>query len=286
MTRGGSATDRGPVREVNEDRVLCEDRYGLYAVFDGVGGHNAGEVASQLALETVAGYIARSLPEADDDTWPMGWDPRFSATSNRLRTAIVLANQRVYLAAQSDPTLLGMATTVTAVLVWGNVVSFANVGDSRIYRLEPGPSRLLTEDDAATVDQFDAAGERIGSRRALTRAVGAESEVTPSMAEMPVPAVPAPAAVQRRPARRGGARGHRSGGVCGRAARGRRAVDDPGDRGRHPGQRQRPRRGRGRESVNSDQIGYRVTGHGDREPGTGNRQQGSATGNRQAATGW
>jgi PPM family protein phosphatase len=187
LTRGGSATDRGPVREVNEDRVLCEDRYGLYAVFDGVGGHNAGEVASQLALETVAGYIARSLPEADDDTWPMGWDPRFSATSNRLRTAIVLANQRVYLAAQSDPTLLGMATTVTAVLVWGNVVSFANVGDSRIYRLEPGPSRLLTEDDAATVDQFDAAGERIGSRRALTRAVGAESEVTPSMAEMPVP---------------------------------------------------------------------------------------------------
>ena len=187
ITLGGSATDRGPVREVNEDRVLCEDRYGLYAVFDGVGGHNAGEVAAQLALETVVGYIARSVPDADDDTWPMGWDPRFSATSNRLRTAIVLANQRVYLAAQSDPALLGMATTVVAVLVWGNVVSFANVGDSRIYRLEPGPSRLLTEDDAATVDQFDAAGGRIGSRRALTRAVGAESEVTPSMAEMPVP---------------------------------------------------------------------------------------------------
>ena len=80
-----------------------------------------------------------------------------------------------------------MATTVAAVLVAGNVVSFAHVGDSRIYRLEPGPSRLLTEDDAATVDQFDADGERIGSRRALTRALGAETDVTPSMAEMPVP---------------------------------------------------------------------------------------------------
>lgn len=188
VTVGGSATDRGPVREVNEDRVLCEDRYGLYAVFDGVGGHNAGEVAAQLALETVAGYIARSANDAEDDTWPLGWDPRFSATSNRLRTAIVLANQRVHLAAQSDPGLQGMATTVAAVLISGNVVSFAHVGDSRIYRVDPGPSRLLTEDDAATVDQLDADGERIGSRRALTRALGAESEVTPSMAEMPVPA--------------------------------------------------------------------------------------------------
>lgn len=187
MTIGGSASDRGPVREVNEDRVLCEDRYGLYAVFDGVGGHNAGEVAAQLALETVVGYIARSAGN-DDDTWPLGWDARFSATSNRLRTAVILANQRVHLAAQSDPTLQGMATTVAAVLVSQQVVSFAHVGDSRIYRLEPGPSRLLTDDDAATVDQLDEGGERIGSRRALTRALGADSEVTPSMAEMPVPA--------------------------------------------------------------------------------------------------
>lgn len=188
LTVGGSATDTGPVREVNEDRVLRDDRLGLYAVFDGVGGHNAGEVASQLALETVAGYIARSAASAEDDTWPLGWDSRFSATSNRLRTAVVLANQRVHLAAQSDPSLKGMATTVSAVLVADNVVSFANVGDSRIYRLDPGPSRLLTQDDAATVDALDATGERIGSRRALTRAIGAESEVTPSMAEMPVPA--------------------------------------------------------------------------------------------------
>jgi protein phosphatase len=188
ITVGGSATDTGPVREINEDRLLCDDRLGIYAVFDGVGGHNAGEVASQLALETVAGYIARSAGNAEDDTWPMGWDPRFSATSNRLRTAVVLANQRVHLASQSDPSLQGMATTVAAVLVADNIVSFAHVGDSRIYRLGPGASRLLTEDDSAMVDQLDAAGERIGSRRVITQALGAEVEVTPSMAEMPIPA--------------------------------------------------------------------------------------------------
>lgn len=189
MTIGAAATDRGPVREVNEDRVLCEDRYGLYVVFDGVGGHNAGEVAAQLALETVAGYIARSAG-AEDDTWPLGWDSRFSATSNRLRTAVVLANQRVHLASQSDPALRGMATTVAAVLVSQQVISFAHVGDSRIYRLEPGPCRQLTDDDAATVDQLDADGERIGSRRALTAALGADADVAPSMAEMPAPSSP------------------------------------------------------------------------------------------------
>lgn len=175
------------MREVNEDRAACEDRYGLYAVFDGVGGHNAGEVAAQLALEAVVGYIARSAADGDDATWPLGWDPRLSSTSNRLRTAIVLANQRVHLAAQSDPALQGMATTVAAVLVSQQVVSIAHVGDSRIYRLDPGPPRLLTEDDAATVEQRDADGERIGTRRALTAALGVDGDVTPSMAEMPAP---------------------------------------------------------------------------------------------------
>ncbi len=189
VTIGASATDRGPVREVNEDRVLCDDRLGLYVVFDGVGGHNAGEVAAQLALETVVGYITRSAA-AEDDTWPLGWDARFSSTSNRLRTAVVLANQRVHRAAQADPALQGMATTVAAVLVSQQVVSFAHVGDSRIYRVDPGPARLLTDDDAATVDQLDEAGERIGSRRALTAALGADAEVAPSMAEMPVPETP------------------------------------------------------------------------------------------------
>ena len=187
VTLGGSATDAGPVREVNEDRVVCDDRHGLYVVFDGVGGHNAGEVAAQMALETVTSYIARTSG-ADDDTWPLSWDRRFSVTSNRLRTAVILANQRVHLAAQSEPSLHGMATTIAAVLVDRNVVSFAHVGDSRIYRLEPGPPRLLTEDDAATVEQLDADGHRIGTRRALTRALGADVDVTPSMAEMPVPA--------------------------------------------------------------------------------------------------
>ena len=187
VTVGGSATDRGPVRAANEDRVVCDDRHGLYVVFDGVGGHNAGEVAAQIALETVTGYIERTS-DSDDDTWPLSWDPRFSVTSNRLRTAVILANQRVHLAAQTDQALQGMATTIAAVLIARNVVSFAHVGDSRIYRLEPGPARLLTEDDAATVEQLDADGERIGTRRALTRALGADAEVSPSMAEMPVPA--------------------------------------------------------------------------------------------------
>lgn len=184
-TAGAGLTSTGPVRDINQDRYCAEDRVGLYAVFDGVGGHKAGEIAAQLALETVAGYISRSADDGEDATWPLGWDPRMSTTSNRLRTAIMLANQRVFLAAQANDELEGMATTIAAVLVAGNVISLAHVGDSRIYRVDPGPPRQLTDDDAATIDRHDAAGELVGTRRALTRALGVEREVVPSVAEMP-----------------------------------------------------------------------------------------------------
>jgi PPM family protein phosphatase len=186
VSAGAGVSSCGPVRDVNQDRFVCDERLGLYAVFDGVGGHKAGEIAAQLALETVQGYIARSAADADDMTWPLGWDPRMSTTSNRLRTAVLLANQRVHLAATSDPDLQGMATTVAAVLVAGDVISLAHVGDSRIYRIVPGPPRQLTADDAATVDRVDASGELIGTRQALTRALGVEAEVITSLAEMPV----------------------------------------------------------------------------------------------------
>jgi len=185
LTAGAGATSTGPVRDVNQDRFLCDDRLGFYAVFDGVGGHKAGEIAAQLAMETMAGYISRSADDGDDSTWPLGWDPRMTTTSNRLRTAVLLANQRVHLAAQANAELEGMATTVAAVLVAGSVISLAHVGDSRIYRLAPAPARQLTDDDAATIDRHDAAGELVGTRRALTRALGVEREVVPSVAEMP-----------------------------------------------------------------------------------------------------
>jgi PPM family protein phosphatase len=186
MTSGAGTSSCGPVREVNQDRFVTDDRTGLYAVFDGVGGHRAGEVAAQLAMETVQGYITRSAADGDDSTWPLGWDPKMSVASNRLRTAILLANQRVHLAASADPDLRGMATTVAAVLVAGSTISLAHVGDSRIYRIWPAPVRQLTADDSAIMDRVDAAGELVGTRQALTRALGVDAEVVPSMAEMPM----------------------------------------------------------------------------------------------------
>lgn len=185
IASGEGLSVAGPVRPINQDRFVCDNALGLYAVFDGVGGHKAGEIAAQLALESLVGYIARSAADAEDSTWPLGWDPQMSITSNRLRTAVALANQRVYLAAQANAELEGMATTVAAVLVAGNVISLAHVGDSRIYRIDPGPPRQLTDDDAATVDRLDEAGDLVGRRRALTRALGVERDVAASMAEMP-----------------------------------------------------------------------------------------------------
>jgi protein phosphatase len=112
-----------------------------------MGGHNAGEIASRLAAETVSNFIRRALQE-EEITWPYGVDPKLSINANRLRTAIMLANKRVWKEADNRPDYTGMGTTVVAALVGEDSITFASAGDSRVYRIRDEKIEQMTTDDS------------------------------------------------------------------------------------------------------------------------------------------
>jgi len=140
-------THPGKVRKNNEDALSWDAGLGLFVVADGMGGHNAGEVASALAVEAVSGFLIRSKP-GDDFTWPYGIDPGLSFLGNRLSTAIKLANRRVFKAGESQDSYTGLGTTVVAVIVEEDQCAFSGVGDSRIYVWADGRLEQLTRDDS------------------------------------------------------------------------------------------------------------------------------------------
>jgi serine/threonine protein phosphatase PrpC len=140
-------SEAGRVRKNNEDRFVSDMALGLFAVADGMGGHKAGEVAAQMAIDTIATFITRS--DGDDDvTWPYGIDEALSFDGNRLRTGLFLANRKVFRAAESTDDYGGMGTTMVGLLVKANVASIASVGDSRVYLLAGGSLTQLTSDDS------------------------------------------------------------------------------------------------------------------------------------------
>ena len=182
----GSRTDVGP-RKMNQDHLGSWPDLGLFVVADGMGGHNAGEVASHLAVEAIREFIADSAASADI-TWPFGLETRSSIESNRLTTAVRLANRKIYHEGSRSPDLSGMGTTVVAALVAGDRITIVSVGDSRIYRLRRGSLEQLTKDDTwlASVlgeKQAEDADPQHPLRHVLTSVVGTKDDVKPSARE-------------------------------------------------------------------------------------------------------
>lgn len=180
------------LRKTNEDGFVSDLSLRLFAVADGMGGHQAGEVASRLAIEAVSTFIRRSS-EDTDFTWPYGIDDALSFDGNRLRTAIHLGNRRVFRAAESRDDYSGMGTTITALLVNDSRLSIASVGDSRLYLLRGGALEQITSDDswtAALLAQDPALDTeqlaRHALRNVLTRALGARERLDVEIIEQPM----------------------------------------------------------------------------------------------------
>ena len=174
-------THPGRRRTSNEDSFVVDSDIALLLVADGMGGHQAGEVASQLAAQTIAEFVRNSSFDSQI-TWPFGLDRALSLEANQLRTAIQLANRRVFDKSTRQPELSGMGSTVVAALVRGDEVHYASVGDSRLYLLR-GPSlRQLSVDDSWAASMLRAGAdpkmvEASPFRHALTSALGSADGV-------------------------------------------------------------------------------------------------------------
>ena len=183
MIESFGQTDVGRRRKLNEDNFLVNTDTNLYAVCDGMGGHNAGEVASKMAIETLEAFIRKSAGEEKDITWPYGLEAHLSFEANRLKTAIKLANKKVFKAADNREDYTGMGTTLVAALVSGKVVTIGSAGDSRCYLIRPGELKQLTRDDSwvsaawaegiLSHDEID----RHPLRNVITKAVGAKDSI-------------------------------------------------------------------------------------------------------------
>jgi serine/threonine protein phosphatase PrpC len=186
LTAGGR-TDSGP-RPLNQDWLHWDLELGLFIVADGMGGHNAGEVASHLAVETVTAFIEQSR-DTRDLTWPFGLDPSRSMEVNRLATAVRLANRRVHRESVAHAAFSGMGTTLVAILVTEDRAVLASVGDSRIYRWRKTDIELLTRDDTwlsallAAGSEYDSPVASHPMRHVLTSVVGVNEELQPNLRE-------------------------------------------------------------------------------------------------------
>jgi protein phosphatase len=184
-------TDVGLRREHNEDALLVLPEFGLGVVCDGLGGHQAGEVASALAVETVRTFFERTRDP--DATWPYAYDGARDEPTNLLEVAIQWANRRIRELAESDSgNKQGMATTFVGVLLREHHAHFAWVGDSRGYLLRDGRLIAATTDHSL-VNELIRAGQLseedvpdFQHRNVITRALGMDDVVAIDFNAIPV----------------------------------------------------------------------------------------------------
>ena len=184
-------TDIGCKRKENQDRVLCDHSLGLFVVADGMGGHQHGEIAAELALTSIRYYV-EATQESLDATWPFGFDFDLSTDANRLSTALQLANQQVWSHARQSDECKGMGTTMAALLLADANVVVANVGDSRVYHFRDYLLAQLTYDDTLvnTLAQEPGASAKEAAnhpmRNVLTQAAGSSEAVDVHIVERPL----------------------------------------------------------------------------------------------------
>ena len=175
-----SKTHSGMVRSHNEDSVVYDASCGLVVLADGMGGYNAGEVASGIAVSVLATEVKHRL----ESVRPEDKDGKGNeAGVALLREYVQKANATIYSAAQSQPQYAGMGTTIVAGLFYDNRVAVAHVGDSRMYRLRGETFETITRDHSLLQEQIDRGmiskeDARVSRNKNLvTRAVGIDADV-------------------------------------------------------------------------------------------------------------
>jgi len=182
-----SCTDPGMVRSHNEDSIASDPANGLVVLADGMGGYNAGEVASGMATTVIINEMRQILAS----TQPNQIDPRTNQTiaARLLREQVLRANSSIYEAAQSQPQYAGMGTTLVVSLFYDNRVLVAHLGDSRLYLMRDGELRQVTRDHSLLQEQIDSGlltaeqAKNAQHKNLVTKALGIDPSVEPEIHE-------------------------------------------------------------------------------------------------------
>jgi protein phosphatase len=178
----------GMVRPHNEDSIFADNDYGLVILADGMGGYNAGEVASGIAVSVVSTGLLPEL-ESGRDMAKVDVQTGLTHAALLLQQQIAAANKGIYETAQARPECAGMGTTIVAAVFYGNRVSIGHIGDSRCYRLRADKFEQLTHDHSLLQEQIDSGqltpeqAKYSLNKNLVTRALGIEAIVPADIAE-------------------------------------------------------------------------------------------------------
>ncbi len=181
-------TDTGRVREHNEDAIAYDLDLGLMVLADGMGGYNAGEVASGIAVKITLEMVQEHL--AHEKRNDVDTESGLMRQSIVLRDAIMRANKIIHQTSNSQPDCAGMGTTIVACLFHDNRVSIAHVGDSRLYRMRDNRFEQITQDHSLLQELVDRGlysreeAERSLTRNYVTRALGVEPTIEVAVTEV------------------------------------------------------------------------------------------------------
>ncbi len=190
---GFALTDLGRKRQSNEDAFFMDDQLGLYVVADGMGGHAAGEVASREAVDTLYGMVKRGVGGLRELVDPVE-ETDARAACRLMESAVQAATYFVFSIAEIDRAKSGMGTTISALLILGDYAITAQVGDSRVYRVEGESVEQLTEDHTLIAWQLKQGlitpqeAARSPHRNVITRAVGNREYVQVDTRRVPLAA--------------------------------------------------------------------------------------------------
>ena len=184
-----SCTDPGMVRSHNEDSIAADAANGLVVLADGMGGYNAGEVASGMATTVIITEMQQILTAAR----PYDIDQRNNQeiATRLVREQVLKANTSIYQAAQSQPQYAGMGTTLVTCLFFDNRILVAHLGDSRLYLQRGGSFRQVTRDHSLLQEQIDSGlitveqAKKAQHKNLVTKALGIDPTVEPEIHEYP-----------------------------------------------------------------------------------------------------
>ena len=184
-----SCTDPGMVLSHNEDSIAADAANGLVVLADGMGGYNAGEVASGMATTVIITEMQQILTSAN----PYDVDQRTNQeiAARLVREQVLKANTSIYQAAQSQPQYAGMGTTLVTCLFFDNRVLVAHLGDSRLYLQRGGSFRQVTRDHSLLQEQIDSGlitaeqAKKAQHKNLVTKALGIDPSVEPEVHEYP-----------------------------------------------------------------------------------------------------